>query len=144
MNEGKYPIAARVSMRASNALFNADITDFEQLTEKRAVDLLQIEDFGRRSLREVSDVMNELGLRFLDGWGYRPNIELQDQPSIGIDLVYHTKPDVKVSPVSEIDKENGVMRCKITMPMPVVKVTIQRPDGSVSVFEDGQSVESSE
>ena len=50
------------SVRTSNVLREARITTIGQLADKTDSDLLKYRNFGRKSLREVRDILNEMGL----------------------------------------------------------------------------------
>ena len=50
------------SVRTSNVLREARITTIGQLADKTDSDLLKYQGFGRKCLREVRDILNEMGL----------------------------------------------------------------------------------
>jgi|SRR3989344_7654436 len=59
---GKNVEELELSLRTSNVLREARITTVGQLADKTDSDLLKYRNFGRKSLREVRDILNEMGL----------------------------------------------------------------------------------
>ncbi|MDR1312432.1 MAG: DNA-directed RNA polymerase subunit alpha [Deltaproteobacteria bacterium] len=51
-----------LSVRAANCLKNADIYYIGELVQKSESDMLKTKNFGRKSLNEIKDVLNNLGL----------------------------------------------------------------------------------
>lgn len=51
-----------VSVRTENSLYNANIRTLLELVEKTELELLASKNFGRKSLREVRELLKELGL----------------------------------------------------------------------------------
>ncbi len=54
------------SVRAYNCLKRANITTLGDLTEKTELEMMKIRNLGKKSLKEVSDKIRELGLKFRD------------------------------------------------------------------------------
>lgn len=60
-----------LSVRSANCLKNADILKIYQLVQKTEGDMLKTKNFGRKSLNEIKEVLNEMGLSLgmkLDGF----------------------------------------------------------------------------
>ncbi|MFZ5571587.1 MAG: DNA-directed RNA polymerase subunit alpha [Thermodesulfobacteriota bacterium] len=60
-----------LSVRSANCLKNADIIKIYQLVQKTEADMLKTKNFGRKSLNEIKEVLNEMGLSLgmkLDGF----------------------------------------------------------------------------
>jgi DNA-directed RNA polymerase subunit alpha len=53
-----------LSVRSSNCLRNADIKTIGDLVRKTETDMLKFRNFGRKSLKEISDILNSMGLHF--------------------------------------------------------------------------------
>jgi DNA-directed RNA polymerase subunit alpha len=53
-----------LSVRSSNCLRNADIKIIGDLVRKTESDMLKFRNFGRKSLKEISDILNSMGLHF--------------------------------------------------------------------------------
>jgi len=53
-----------LSVRSSNCLRNADIKTIGDLVRKSESDMLKFRNFGRKSLKEISDILNSMGLHF--------------------------------------------------------------------------------
>jgi DNA-directed RNA polymerase subunit alpha len=53
-----------LSVRSSNCLRNADIKTIGDLVRKTESDMLKFRNFGRKSLKEISDILNSMGLHF--------------------------------------------------------------------------------
>ncbi len=51
-----------LSVRSSNCLRNADITYIWELVEKTEADMLKTKNFGRKSLEEIKEILEEMGL----------------------------------------------------------------------------------
>ena len=51
-----------LSVRSANCLKNADILKIYQLVQKTEGDMLKTKNFGRKSLNEIKEVLNEMGL----------------------------------------------------------------------------------
>ncbi|MDD2435035.1 MAG: DNA-directed RNA polymerase subunit alpha [Bacilli bacterium] len=54
------------SVRAYNCLKRANINTLGDLTEKTELEMMKIRNLGKKSLKEVIDKINELGLKFRD------------------------------------------------------------------------------
>ncbi|MBI2984971.1 MAG: hypothetical protein HYY50_05110 [Candidatus Kerfeldbacteria bacterium] len=52
------------SVRSANALRAAEIRTIGDLVQKREAEMLWLRNFGRKSLREIVDILAEMGLRF--------------------------------------------------------------------------------
>jgi DNA-directed RNA polymerase subunit alpha len=60
-----------LSVRSSNCLKNADIKFIGDLVQKTEIEMLKTKNFGRKSLNEIKEILNEMGLRFgmkLENW----------------------------------------------------------------------------
>ncbi len=53
-----------LSVRSSNCLRAANIQTLEDLAQKTEAEMLKYRNFGRKSLTELSSILNELGLSF--------------------------------------------------------------------------------
>ena len=53
-----------LSVRSSNCLRAAEIKTLGQLVQKSEAEMLKYRNFGRKSLREIADVLSEMGLGF--------------------------------------------------------------------------------
>ena len=53
-----------LSVRSSNCLRNADIKTIADLVRKTESDMLKFRNFGRKSLKEISDILNSMNLHF--------------------------------------------------------------------------------
>ncbi len=65
-----------LSVRAANCLNNANITTVGELAMKTEADMLKYRNFGKKSLNEIRDKLNELGL----GLGFEFDHSLLKQP----------------------------------------------------------------
>jgi DNA-directed RNA polymerase subunit alpha len=64
-----------LSVRSSNCLANANITQIGDLVTRTENDMLKTKNFGRKSLREIKEILSEMGLSLgmkLENW---PNKE---------------------------------------------------------------------
>ncbi len=60
-----------LSVRATNCFRNAEITLIGELVQKTEADMLRTKNFGRKSLREIKDILAKMGLALgmrLDNW----------------------------------------------------------------------------
>ncbi|MDI7267762.1 MAG: DNA-directed RNA polymerase subunit alpha [Myxococcota bacterium] len=60
-----------LSVRATNCFRNAEITLIGELVQKTEADMLRTKNFGRKSLREIKDILAKMGLVLgmrLDNW----------------------------------------------------------------------------
>ena len=53
-----------LSVRAQNCLKNANIRTIAELVQKTEHDMLKTKNFGRKSLNEIKELLNSMGLRF--------------------------------------------------------------------------------
>jgi DNA-directed RNA polymerase subunit alpha len=53
-----------LSVRSSNCLRNANIKTIADLVRKTESDMLKFRNFGRKSLKEISDILTSMGLHF--------------------------------------------------------------------------------
>jgi DNA-directed RNA polymerase subunit alpha len=53
-----------LSVRSANCLKNAGITTIGELIKKTEAEMLKTKNFGRKSLSEIKDILNEYGLTF--------------------------------------------------------------------------------
>ncbi len=65
-----------LSVRSANCLRNADIFSLHELVSKTEAEMLQTKNFGRKSLNEIKDVLNEMDLSLgMDIEGFVPDEE---------------------------------------------------------------------
>jgi DNA-directed RNA polymerase subunit alpha len=60
-----------LSVRSANCLQNANIRYIGELVQKTEADMLKTKNFGRKSLKEIKEILAEMGLALgmkLDGW----------------------------------------------------------------------------
>jgi DNA-directed RNA polymerase subunit alpha len=60
-----------LSVRSSNCLKNADIKHIYELVQKTEAEMLKTKNFGKKSLNEIKEILNEMGLGLgmkLDGF----------------------------------------------------------------------------
>ena len=60
-----------LSVRSANCLENADIKFIGDLVQKTEVEMLKTKNFGRKSLKEIKDILIEMGLNLgmkIDKW----------------------------------------------------------------------------
>jgi DNA-directed RNA polymerase subunit alpha len=62
-----------LSVRSSNCLRAAEIKNLGDLVQKSEVEMLKFRNFGRKSLKEIQDILSEMGLHF--GMDVSPYIE---------------------------------------------------------------------
>ncbi len=62
-----------LSVRSSNCLRAAEIKTLGQLVQKSEAEMLKYRNFGRKSLREIAEVLQEMGLAF--GMEVKPYLE---------------------------------------------------------------------
>ena len=58
-------------MRSANCLQNANIKLIGELVQKTEAEMLKTKNFGRKSLREIKEILATMGLSLgmkLDGW----------------------------------------------------------------------------
>ncbi len=73
-----------LSVRSANCLKNANIRYIGELVQKTEAEMLKTKNFGRKSLNEIKDILNEMGLSLgmkLDGWpppNWNPNEPKKD------------------------------------------------------------------
>jgi DNA-directed RNA polymerase subunit alpha len=68
-----------LSVRSANCLTNANITFIGELVQKTEAEMLKTKNFGRKSLKEIKEILAEMGLSLgmkLDGW---PPKELKER-----------------------------------------------------------------
>ena len=53
-----------LSVRSSNCLRNAEIKAIGDLVRKTESDMLKFRNFGRKSLKEISEILGSMGLHF--------------------------------------------------------------------------------
>jgi len=51
-----------LSVRAANCLKNANIRTIADLVQKTEMEMLKTKNFGRKSLNEIKEILNEMGL----------------------------------------------------------------------------------
>ena len=60
-----------LSVRSANCLQNANIKYIGDLVQKSEAEMLKTKNFGRKSLKEIKEILAEMGLSLgmkLDGW----------------------------------------------------------------------------
>ena len=60
-----------MSVRSANCLKNADINYIGQLVQKTEAEMLKTKNFGRKSLNEIKQLLQEMELSLgmkIDGW----------------------------------------------------------------------------
>ena len=60
-----------LSVRSANCLQNANITLIGELVQRTEQDMLKTKNFGRKSLKEIKEILAEMGLSLgmkLEGW----------------------------------------------------------------------------
>jgi DNA-directed RNA polymerase subunit alpha len=67
-----------LSVRAANCLNNANITTVGVLVLKTEADMLKYRNFGKKSLNEIKDKLEELGLSL----GYKFDLDLLEPGSV--------------------------------------------------------------
>jgi len=70
-----------LSVRSSNCLRAAEIKTIGDLVKKGEPEMLKYRNFGRKSLKEIQDILGEMGLSF--GMDTTPYFE--DKSPIGLD-----------------------------------------------------------
>ena len=70
-----------LSVRAANCLNNANITTVGQLAQKSEAEMLKYRNFGKKSLNEIKDKLQQLGL----GLGMKFDAGLVDMPAASVD-----------------------------------------------------------
>ena len=72
-----------LSVRSANCLKNAEIRYIGDLVQKTEAEMLKTKNFGRKSLNEIKEILNEMGLSLgmkLDNW---PPVELENKRNEG-------------------------------------------------------------
>jgi DNA-directed RNA polymerase subunit alpha len=67
-----------LSVRAANCLQNADIKYIGELVQKTEAEMLKTKNFGRKSLNEIKEMLNDMGLSFglkLESFPLREELE---------------------------------------------------------------------
>ena len=66
VNENLYRTVEELelSVRSANCLKNAGIKLIGELVSKTEAEMLKTQNFGRKSLNEIKDILNEMGLTF--------------------------------------------------------------------------------
>ena len=60
-----------ISVRSANCLANADIKRIGDLVQRTESEMLKTKNFGRKSLKEIKEILSEMGLSLgmkLDNW----------------------------------------------------------------------------
>ena len=60
-----------LSVRSANCLQNANIRYIGELVQRSEADMLKTKNFGRKSLREIKDILQKMGLTLgmaVDNW----------------------------------------------------------------------------
>ncbi|MFW2331062.1 MAG: DNA-directed RNA polymerase subunit alpha [Nitrospinota bacterium] len=89
INEGRLKIAKNLlknveelelSVRSYNCLKNANIKNLVELVSRTETDMLRTRNFGRKSLNEIKEILNELGLNLgMDVEAYREEINILEK-----------------------------------------------------------------
>ena len=67
-----------LSVRSINCLQNANIGNIGELVQKTESEMLRTKNFGRKSLNELKEILEEMGLTFgMDILGWTPS---EDEP----------------------------------------------------------------
>jgi DNA-directed RNA polymerase subunit alpha len=66
-----------LSVRSANCLKNANIQNIRELVQKTEQEILQTKNFGRKSLNEIKEVLEGMGLRL--GMSIEGLLSPQDQ-----------------------------------------------------------------
>ena len=64
-----------LSVRSANCLQNANIHIIGELVQKTEAEMLKTKNFGRKSLKEIREILSEMGLSFgmrIDNWPQMP------------------------------------------------------------------------
>ncbi|MFH1132699.1 MAG: DNA-directed RNA polymerase subunit alpha [Pseudomonadota bacterium] len=72
-----------LSVRSANCLQNADIRFIGQLVQKTESEMLKTKNFGRKSLKEIKEILASMGLTLgmkLDNWQDPSKIEVESEP----------------------------------------------------------------
>jgi DNA-directed RNA polymerase subunit alpha len=66
VNENLYRTVEELelSVRSANCLKNAGIKLIGELVSKTEAEMLKTQNFGRKSLNEIKDILNDMGLTF--------------------------------------------------------------------------------
>jgi DNA-directed RNA polymerase alpha subunit len=94
-----------LSVRSSNCLRAAEIKNLGDLVQKSEVEMLKFRNFGRKSLKEIQDILSEMGLHF--GMDVSPYIEGKS-PVGGLDAV--RDPASRPRPLGEAPARGSEMR----------------------------------
>ena len=80
-----------LSVRSSNCLRQADIKTIGDLVQKSEAEMLKYRNFGRKSLKEIQDVLTDMGLglgldvsQYYSGKIARPVIEAPVEPQTSV------------------------------------------------------------
>jgi DNA-directed RNA polymerase subunit alpha len=71
-----------LTVRSANCLQNANIKTIGDLVQRSEADMLKTKNFGRKSLKEIKEILTEMGLHLgmkLEGWPPK-NMPLRPQP----------------------------------------------------------------
>ncbi len=71
-----------LSVRSANCLENANIKFIGDLVQKTEAEMLKTKNFGRKSLKEIKDILSEMGLNLgmrLDNWPPKGGLEKDRQ-----------------------------------------------------------------
>ncbi len=66
-----------LSVRSANCLNSADIKTVGELAQKTEADMLKYRNFGKKSLTEIKEKLQEMGL----GFGFKFDVNLLDKPN---------------------------------------------------------------
>ena len=75
-----------LSVRSANCLKHANIKLIGDLVQKTEAEILATKNFGRKSLNEIKDILNEMGLSLgmkLENWPPRAAKEEMETGAIG-------------------------------------------------------------
>jgi len=77
-----------LSVRSANCLKNANIKYIGDLVQRTEMEMLKTKNFGRKSLNEIKEILQEMNLRFgmkLDNWPPQDLPEIKDQDDYGVE-----------------------------------------------------------
>jgi DNA-directed RNA polymerase subunit alpha len=80
-----------LSVRSINCLQNANIDSIGELVQKTEPEMLRTKNFGRKSLNELKEILEEMGLSF--GMDIRGWIPSEEEPEEAQEAVFAKSPD---------------------------------------------------
>ena len=58
----RFPATSKLSVRSFNCLKNANIRTIRELVQKSEAEMLRTKNFGRKSLNEIKEILQQMGL----------------------------------------------------------------------------------